>query len=149
MAASRTVLPYRRSRFARAKRRAMSIPSVHLNVAEEKLVNLHLTGHHLEITPAIRAYDVSKLERVSRHFDHVIDVSLVLSVDKLRQIVEANVHVRGKDIHAASVDPDMYAAIDALADKLNRQVMKHKEKLTDHRCDTDARLHDADGVSAD
>jgi putative sigma-54 modulation protein len=149
MAASRAVLPYRRLRFVRAKRRAVSVPSVQLNVAEEKLVNLHLTGHHLEITPAIRAYVVSKLDRVSRHFDHVIDVSLVLSVDKLRQIVEANVHVRGKDIHAASVDPDMYAAIDALADKLNRQVMKHKEKLTDHRCDTDARLHGADGVSAD
>ena len=93
---------------------------------------------------------VSKLDRVSRHFDHVIDVSVVLSVDKLRQIVEANVHVRGKDIHAASVDPDMYAAIDALADKLNRQVIKHKEKLTDHRADTEARqpAGDVDGASA-
>ena len=100
-------------------------------------MNLHLTGHHLEITPAIRAYVVNKLERVTRHFDHVIDVSVVLCVDKIRQIVEANVHVRGKEIHAASVDPDMYAAIDALADKLDRQVKKHKEKLTDHRCDTE------------
>jgi len=101
-------------------------------------MNLHVTGHHLEITPAIRAYVVNKLERVSRHFDHVIDVSVVLCVDKIRQIVEANVHVRGKEIHAESVDPDMYAAIDALADKLDRQVKKHKEKLTDHRCDTEA-----------
>ena len=111
-------------------------------------MNLHVTGHHLEITPAIRAYVVNKLDRVTRHFDHVIDVSVVLAVDKLRQIVEANVHVSGKDIHAQSVDPDMYAAIDALADKLDRQVKKHKEKLTDHRCDTDARLSAADGSGA-
>ena len=95
-------------------------------------MNLNLTGHHLEITPAIRAYVVSKLDRVTRHFDHVIDVSVVLGVDKLRRIVEANVHVRGKEIHAESIDPDMYAAIDALADKLDRQVVKYKEKLTDH-----------------
>jgi ribosome hibernation promoting factor len=108
------------------------------SVERRSFMNLHVTGHHLEITPAIRAYVVNKLERVSRHFDHVIDVSVVLCVDKIRQIVEANVHLRGKEIHAQSVDPDMYAAIDALADKLDRQVQKHKEKLTDHRCDTEA-----------
>ena len=101
-------------------------------------MNLSLTGQRLEITPAIRAYVVSKLERVNRHFDHVIDVSVVMSVDKLRQKIEANVHVRGKDIHAESVDEDMYAAIDALADKLDRQVLKHKELLKDHRCDSAA-----------
>jgi putative sigma-54 modulation protein len=105
-------------------------------------MNLTLTGHHLEITPAIRDYVVNKLDRVSRHFDHVIDVNVVLCVDKLRQIVEANVHVRGKDIHAESVEPDMYAAIDALADKLDRQVIKHKEKLTNERQRTAVR---ADG----
>ena len=98
-------------------------------------MNLNLTGHHVEITPAIRAYVVAKLDRVARHFDHVIDVSVVLCVDKLRHIVEANVHVRGKEIHAESVDPDMYAAIDALTDKLDRQIVKHKEKVTDHRTD--------------
>ena len=98
-------------------------------------MNLNLTGHHLEITPAIRAYVVNKLERVTRHFDHVIDVNVVLCVDKLQRIVEANVHVRGKEIHVQSVDADMYAAIDALADKLDRQVVKYKEKLTDHRGD--------------
>jgi len=96
-------------------------------------MNLNLTGHHLEITPAIRAYVVNKLERVTRHFDHVIDVNVVLCVDKLQRIVEANVHVRGKEIHAASVDPDMYAAIDALADKLDRQVLRHKEKKNGQR----------------
>ena len=98
-------------------------------------MNLHLTGHHLDITPAIRAYVVSKLDRINRHFDHVIDVTVVLSVDKLQQKVEANVHLRGKDIRAESADEDMYAAIDALADKLNRQVLKYKEKLSDHRLD--------------
>ena len=91
-------------------------------------MNLNLTGNHLEITPAIRDYVVAKLDRVTRHFDHVIDVNVVLSVDKLRQKVEANLHIRGKDIHAEAVEPDMYAAIDAIADKLDRQVLKEKEK---------------------
>lgn len=96
-------------------------------------MNLNLTGNHLEITPAIRDYVVAKLDRVTRHFDHVIDVNVVLSVDKLRQKVEANLHLRGKDIHAESVEADMYAAIDALADKLDRQVLKEKEKRVDGR----------------
>ena len=98
-------------------------------------MNLNLTGVHLEITPAIRAYVVAKLDRVTRHFDHMIDVNVVLSVDKLRQKVEANVHVRGKEIHAESIEPDMYAAIDCLADKLDRQVVRYKEKLSAHRTD--------------
>jgi putative sigma-54 modulation protein len=96
-------------------------------------MNLSLSGHHLEITPAIRDYVVSKLTRVTRHFDHVIDVTVVLSVDKLRQQVTANLHIRGKDIHAECVEADMYAAIDALADKLDRQVVKAKEKRNGHR----------------
>jgi putative sigma-54 modulation protein len=96
-------------------------------------MNLNLSGHHLVITPAIRSYVMSKLERVTRHFDHVIDVSVVLSVDKLRQQITANLHIRGKDIHAECVEPDMYAAIDALADKLDRQVLRHKEKRNGHR----------------
>ncbi|MEO8345322.1 MAG: ribosome-associated translation inhibitor RaiA [Betaproteobacteria bacterium] len=98
-------------------------------------MNLNLTGIHLEITPAIRAYVVAKMERVTRHFDHVIDVNVVLSVDKLRQKVEANVHVRGREIHAESTEPDMYAAIDSLIDKLDRMVVKYKEKQSAHRVD--------------
>ena len=101
-------------------------------------MNLNLTGIHLEITPAIRAYVVAKMDRVNRHFDHVIDVNVILSVDKLRQKCEANVHVRGREIHAESVDPDMYAAIDSLADKLDRQVLKYKEKASAHRTDRDS-----------
>lgn len=91
-------------------------------------MNLTISGHHLDITPAIREYLESKLERVTRHFDHVIDMNVILSVDKLKQKVEANVHLRGKDIHVEAVEQDMYAAIDMLADKLDRQVIKHKEK---------------------
>jgi putative sigma-54 modulation protein len=96
-------------------------------------MNLNLTGHHLTITPAIRDYVVAKLDRVVRHFDHVIDVNVVMTVDKLQQKIEANLHTRGKDIHAEAIDTDLYAAIDALADKLDRQVLKHKEKREEHR----------------
>lgn len=101
-------------------------------------MNLHLSGHHVDVTSAMREYVTSKLNRITRHFDHVIDVNVMLSVDKLRQKVEANVHVRGKEIHAESTEPDMYAAIDSLADKLDRQVVRYKEKLLSHRTDREA-----------
>ena len=91
-------------------------------------MNLHLTGHHLEITPAIRGYISSKLQRITHHFDHVIDVNVVLTVEKLQRRIEASVHVRGKEIFCESADADMYAAIDGLADKLDRTIIKHKEK---------------------
>ena len=106
-------------------------------------MNLNLSGHHLEVTPAIRDYVTAKLERVTRHFDHVIDVNVVLSVDKLQQHVAANLHVRGKEIHAECVEEDMYAAIDALADKLDRQVLKHKEKRNGQRHDPAASKREA------
>ena len=95
-------------------------------------MNLQVSGHHLEVTPAIRTYVTEKLSRITRHFDHVIDVNVILSVDKLVQKIEANVHVRGKDIYVECVDGDMYAAIDGLVDKLDRQILKHKEKIVDH-----------------
>lgn len=98
-------------------------------------MNLQVTGHQMDVSPALREYVQSKLMRVTRHFDHVIDVSVVLAVDKLQQKAEATLHVRGKDVHAESIEPDMYAAIDILADKLDRQVLKHKEKMTSHRTD--------------
>ncbi len=92
-------------------------------------MNLHLTGHHVEITPAIRDYVVSKLGRINRHFDHVIDVNVIMTVQKLDQKIEANVHLSGKDIHVQAHEEDMYAAIDALIDKLDRQVIRHKERF--------------------
>ncbi len=97
-------------------------------------MNLTITGHHLEVTPAIREYVNAKLGRITRHFDQVIDVNVTLTVEKLIQKIDANVHIRGKEIHAQSEDGDMYAAIDSLADKLDRQILKHKEKNGDvHR----------------
>lgn len=99
-------------------------------------MNLHLTGHHLQITPAIRDYVSAKLERITHHFDHVIDVNVILSVEKLQHKVEATVHVRGKDIFCESIATDMYAAIDQLADKLDRTIIKHKEKNLAQRHDT-------------
>ncbi len=92
-------------------------------------MNLHLTGHHVDITQAIHDYVVSKLERVNRHFDHVIEVNVVMTVEKLDQKIEANVHLSGKDIHVQANDGDMYAAIDCLIDKLDRQILKHKERF--------------------
>ena len=96
-------------------------------------MNLHLSGHHLELTPAIRDYLTSKLDPVKRHFDHVIDVNVILSVEREQRRAEASIHVRGKDLIGESLDPDMYAAIDALVDKLDRQIVKHKEKLAGGR----------------
>ena len=95
-------------------------------------MNLTVSGHHLEITLAIHDYIQDKLARVSRHFEQVIDVDIILSVDKLDKKVEANVHLSGKDLYCESIDTDIYAAIDGLADKLDRAVLKHKEKLVDH-----------------
>jgi putative sigma-54 modulation protein len=94
-------------------------------------MQLTLTGHHIDITPALRGYVEKKLDRILRHFDQVIDVHCVLSVEKLRHQAEATLAVGGK-LHADATDSDMYAAIDALTDKLDRLVKKHKEKLTDH-----------------
>ena len=92
-------------------------------------MNLNLTGHHVEITPSIREYVVQKLARINRHFDHVIDVNVIMTVEKLDQKIEANVHLSGKDIHVKCHEVDMYAAIDLLIDKLDRQVIKHKERF--------------------
>jgi putative sigma-54 modulation protein len=92
-------------------------------------MNLNVSGHHLEVTPAIRTYVRSKLERVTRHFDHVIDAHVILTVDKLLQKAEVTLHVRGKDLHCESQESDLYAAIDLLADKLDRQVLRYKGKL--------------------
>lgn len=94
-------------------------------------MNLNLSGHHLEITPAIRSYVNGKLERVTRHFDQVIDVHVILSVDKLRQKAEVTLHVPGKDIHCQSEEQDLYAAIDLLVDKLDRQVLKYKGEMAE------------------
>ncbi len=96
-------------------------------------MNLKLTGNHVEITDPMREYVISKISKITRHFDHVIDVSVILSVDKLKQKAEANVHIRGKDIFVETDSEDMYASIDSLVDKLDRQILKHKEKNLERR----------------
>ena len=100
-------------------------------------MNLNVSGHHLEVTPAIRGYVQGKLERVKRHFDHVIDAHVILSVDKLRQKAEVTLRLRGKDIHCACAEQDLYAAIDLVVDKLDRQVLKYKAKLGGSRARAD------------
>lgn len=98
-------------------------------------MNLTITGHHIEVTPAIRDYVTSKLDKIIRHFDQVIDVKVTLTVEKLKQKAEVSVHIRGNDVFVQSEDLDMYAAIDSLVDKLDRQILKHKEKNVGHRSD--------------
>jgi putative sigma-54 modulation protein len=98
-------------------------------------MQISITGHHVEVTDSMRAYVHKKMDRIVRHFDQLIDVHFVLSVEKLRQKAEATLKVRGADIHADAVAEDMYAAIDALVDKLDRLVKKRKEKDTDHHAE--------------
>ena len=95
-------------------------------------MNLNITGHHVEVTPAIRDYVTSKLDRVIRHFDNVTSVAVILSVEKLKQKAEVTLHVRGKDIFVENDDADLYAAIDSMTDKLDRQVQKYKQKMAEH-----------------
>jgi putative sigma-54 modulation protein len=101
-------------------------------------MNINITGHHVEVTPALHDYVIGKLDRVIRHFDHVTSVHVVLSVQKLNQKAEITLHVKGKDIYADAEDGDLYAAIDLLADKLDRQVLKHKGKVSSHGHDKHA-----------
>jgi putative sigma-54 modulation protein len=96
-------------------------------------MNLNVSGRHLEITPALRGYLQSKLERITRHFDQVIDAHVILTVEKLLQKAEATLHVPGKELHCESEQQDLYAAIDLLADKLDRQVQRYKGRLYDRR----------------
>jgi putative sigma-54 modulation protein len=98
-------------------------------------MNINLTGRHLEITPAIREHVTAKLGKIKRHFDNLIDINVVLSVDKLQQKAEATVHLSGKAIFAETDDANLYVAIDKLVDSLDRQILKHKEKNSSRRHD--------------
>jgi len=104
-------------------------------------MQIKLSGHHVEITQALHDYVHDKLERIERHFDNVTTVQVILSVEKLRHQAEATIHVAGNEIFADAVDEDMYAALDALIDKIDRQIKKHKEKLTDKHRDEKARSY--------
>ena len=96
-------------------------------------MQLTITGHHLEITTPLKEYVENKLERLQRHFDQITATHVILTVEKMVQRAEATVHIAGGDLFAHAESEDMYAAIDALADKLDRQLIKHKEKMNSHR----------------
>jgi putative sigma-54 modulation protein len=116
-------------------------------------MNLTISGHHLDVTPAIREYVQNKLERITRHFDQVIDTHVFLAVDNLtekekRQKAEINLQLSGKILHVASAAQDLYAAIDTLMDKLDRQVLKHKQMLKNHSREALKRLPENDEAAA-
>lgn len=95
-------------------------------------MQINLSGHHVEVTESMRSYVEQKFEKLQRHFDHINNVYVVLKVEKLNKIAEATLHVNGGELHGKSEDEDMYASIDGLIDKLDRQVLKHKAKLSSH-----------------
>lgn len=108
-------------------------------------MNLTISGHHLEVTPALRNYVITKLDRINRHFDQVVDMKVLLTVEKQkekqnRQRAECSIHVKGSDIFAESAHADLYAAVDELVDKLDRQVVRHKDRIQDHHHDSAKRL---------
>jgi putative sigma-54 modulation protein len=95
-------------------------------------MQITISGHHVEVTPALREYVLTKFERLQRHFDQITNTDVKLIVEKLVQKAEATIHVSGADIFATADSEDMYSAIDLLADKLDRQLIKHKEKSRGH-----------------
>jgi putative sigma-54 modulation protein len=108
-------------------------------------MNLTISGHHLEVTPALRTYVTSKLDRITRHFDQVVDVKVLLSIEnqtekERRQKAECSIHVKGSDMFAECAHEDMYAAVDELVDKLDRQVVRHKDRLQNHHHESPKRL---------
>ncbi len=109
-------------------------------------MNLTISGHHLEVTPSLREYVLTKLERVTRHFDQVVEVNVLMSVEKQkekerRQRCEVTLRVKGRDIFVEHASEDLYAAIDQLMDKLDRQVIRHKGRLREHQHAAGKRLH--------
>ena len=94
-------------------------------------MQLNISGHHIDVTDALKSYVIEKLQRLERHYDHITNAHVILSVDKLKQRAEATVHISGAEVFADADSADLYAAIDKLADKLDRQILKYKEKTVD------------------
>tara|TARA_R110000737_G_scaffold25195_6_gene43894 strand:- start:1749 stop:2036 length:288 start_codon:yes stop_codon:yes gene_type:complete len=95
-------------------------------------MQINLTGHHVDVTDSLRDYINGKFEKLERHFEHINNVHVVLTVEKLNQIAESTVHLSGSEVHAKAANTDMYASIDALIDKLDRQILKYKGKINKH-----------------
>ena len=102
-------------------------------------MQVNISGHQLDVTDAMREYVGEKLGRLERHFDKITNVQVIMQVEKLKHQIEATLHVAGREVVAHAEHEDMYAAIDLLADKLDRQLIKHKEKQLDHKQGTTAR----------
>jgi len=100
-------------------------------------MQINITGHHVDVTPALRAYVLDKMERINRHFDHVISLNVILRLEKLQHEAEATLHTAGKSLFANASELDMYAAIDDLVDKLDKQVRRFKDKRSDHQVSRD------------
>lgn len=105
------------------------------SMQKESVMQINVKGHQVEVTEALNNYAIGKFERVTRVFDQLHDVSVVLGVEKLLHKAEVTMQLSGKTLHADATAPDMYAAIDVLVDKVETQLRKHKEKLTDHHAD--------------
>ena len=108
-------------------------------------MNLTISGHHLEVTPSLRSYVTAKLGRINRHFDQVVDVKVLLTLEnqkekERRQKAECNIRVKGIDLFAESAHADLYAAVDELVDKLDRQVVRHKDRLQSYHHGAPKRL---------
>ena len=108
-------------------------------------MNLTISGHHLEVTPALRGYVTSKLQRVTRHYDDLVDVNVILTVEnlkekQLRQKAECSIRVKGSEMFAESAHADLYAAVDELMDKLDRQVVRHKDRIQNHHHEAPKRM---------
>ncbi|GJL81539.1 MAG: ribosomal subunit interface protein [marine bacterium B5-7] len=99
-------------------------------------MQISISGQHLDVTPALREHIEEKIDKISHHFDHLTSTHIVLQIEKNRHKAEANINARGVQFHAAGEADDMYAAIDAMVSKLDRQVLKHKEKVSDHHADS-------------
>lgn len=95
-------------------------------------MQINLTGHHVDVTSSLREYVDTKFAKLERHFDHINNVHVVLTVEKLNQKAESTVHMNGTEIFASSTNTDMYTSIDNLVDKLDRQVLKYKGKISQH-----------------
>ena len=102
-------------------------------------MQINVTGHHVDVTPALRAYVTEKMQRISRHFDQVISVNVILNVEKHTSEAEATFHAAGKSLFANDSDNDMYAAIDGLVDKLDKQVRRYKDRIRNHQVSRDDR----------
>ncbi len=96
-------------------------------------MQLNISGHHLDITDAIKQHSKEKLAKIKHHFDHVISINMILEIEKDMQIAEASIHLSGTDLFAKAESKDMYSSIDQMVNKLDAQIRKHKEKLNDHR----------------